>query len=202
MGIRSASIKVSGAAGGSRSAAKGRHRRKKPWKARSREGYWYGLLKRTVAEDRAERGEPPDLTQAQVLAWADAFFERTGDWPSPWSGPIPEAPGETWLLVAAALALGLRGFPPGSSLPRFLDEHRGRYNCMAPKFTTEQILAWADDWHARTGRLAPCKIGANSRFGRRQLANCVRRDEDGTGYAPGRFSPSRAVGRHAPVGSS
>jgi hypothetical protein len=151
MGIRLASIKVSGAAGGSRSAAKGRHRRKKPRKARSREGYWYGFLKRTVAEDRDERGEPPGLTQEQVLDWADAFFERTGGWPGPWSGPIPEAPGETWLLVAAALALGLRGFPPGGSIPRFLDAHRGRYNRSAPKFTTEQILAWADDWHARTG---------------------------------------------------
>ena len=128
MGIRPASIKLTGAARASRFAAKGRHARKKPRKARSREGYWFGLLKRTVAEDRAEQGEPPDLTQAQVLAWADAFFERTGDWPNPWSGPIQETPGETWLLVAAALALGLRGFAPGGSIPRFLEEHRGRYN--------------------------------------------------------------------------
>ncbi len=148
MGIRLASIRVSGAGSVSRRAAKGRGRGKKRRKARTRRAYWFGLLRRAVAEDCAERGEPPSLTEAEVLAWADAFFERTGEWPSPWSGPIPEAPGETWLLVAAAPALGLRGFEPGSSLPRFLEEHRGRYNCMAPKFTTQQILAWADDWHA------------------------------------------------------
>jgi hypothetical protein len=159
MGIPLASIKVSDAGGASRPAAKGRRRGKKPRKARSRQARWFGFLKRTVEEDRAERGEPPGLAEAQVLAWTDAFFERTGDWPSTLSGPIPEAPGETWLLVAAALALGLRGFPPGGSLPRFLDEHRGRYNCTAPKFTTAQILAWADDWHARTGDWPHAKSG-------------------------------------------
>jgi len=81
-----------------------------------------------VEEDRAQRGEPPDLTEEEVLAWADAFFQRTGDWPKPLSGPIQETPGETWLLVAAALALGVRGFPTGGSVPRLLEEHRGRYN--------------------------------------------------------------------------
>jgi len=144
-------VKVSAAAGVSRAPAKGRRRRKRKWKARSREGYWFGLLRRAVEEDRDERGERPGLTEEEVLAWADAFFERTGNWPNPWSGPIQETPGETWLLVAAALALGLRGFPPGGSIPRLLEEHRGRYNCADPKFTTEQILAWADDWYARTG---------------------------------------------------
>src|ERR1017187_10892350 len=96
---------------------------------RSRRGYWFGLVKTEVEADRQQRGEPHDLAEDEILAWADAFFARTGDWPMFDSGPIPEAPGETWLLVAAALTLGLRGFPRGGSIPRFLDEHRGRYNC-------------------------------------------------------------------------
>jgi hypothetical protein len=113
--------------------------------------WWYGKLRAEVRADRELRGEPPDLAEDEVLAWADAFFARTGDWPMHSSGPIVEAPGETWLLVAAALALGIRGFPRGGSIPRFLEEHRGRYNMADQKFTVGQILDWADTWHARTG---------------------------------------------------
>jgi hypothetical protein len=112
---------------------------------------WFGLLKAELDADREQRGEPPYLLEDEVLAWADACLARTGDWPRPDSGPIPEAPGETWLLVAAALAFGVRGFPSGGSIPRFLNEHRGRYNMRDPKFTVGQILDWADAWHARTG---------------------------------------------------
>ena len=78
------------------------------------------MLRAEVAADRQERGELPDLTDDEVLGWADAFFARTGDWPSSESGQIPESPGETWRAVQTALALGIRGFAPGGSLPRFL----------------------------------------------------------------------------------
>jgi len=142
-------LNSSGRGGGA--AAKARRNRKRVPRRGPRKHYWYGLLNRAVKEDRAERGEPPGLAAEDVLAWADAFLERTGDWPRWDSGPIPEAPGETWLLVAAALALGLRGFPPGGSIPRFLDERRGRYNFKDQKFTVKQVLAWADAWYARTG---------------------------------------------------
>ena len=36
-------------------------------------------------------------------------------------------------------------------LPRFLAECRGRYNLRSPNFSIEQILAWADAWHAERG---------------------------------------------------
>jgi hypothetical protein len=112
---------------------------------------WFGILRGEVEADWQRRGEPPHLSQDQVLAWADAFFARTGEWPMHRSGPIPEAPGETWLLVEAALTLGLRGFTRGGSIPRFLDEHRGRYNCRNQRFTVAQILDWADAWQAEMG---------------------------------------------------
>jgi hypothetical protein len=143
--------KPSSLARGSRGASKtGRKRGRTPL-SRNKKGWWYGFVTRVAQEDLEKRGEPPDLTEEQVLEWADAFLARTGDWPSPHSGPILEAPGETWLLVAAALTLGIRGFPPHGSIPRLLDEHRGRYNLADPKFTTEHVLAWADAWYERTG---------------------------------------------------
>jgi len=110
------------------------------------------MLRAQVAADRLERGELPDLTDEEVLAWADAFFARTGDWPSFESGPIPESPGETWRAVQTALVLGIRGFAPGGSLPRFFAQHRGRYNKSDQHFSISQILAWAQEWRARTGR--------------------------------------------------
>jgi len=76
-----------------------------------RAGYWWGLLTQAVAADREERGEPPDLSEDEILGWADAFFASRGDWPTWDSGPIPESAGETWLTVAAALGLGLRVCP-------------------------------------------------------------------------------------------
>ena len=116
-----------------------------------RRGYWFSVLRAAVSADQEERGDASDLDEDDVLAWADAFLERDGDWPTAASGPIKEAPGETWLLVAAALGLGLRGFRRGGSIARFLYEHRGRYNPADQRFTVEQVLAWADDWLERTG---------------------------------------------------
>src|SRR5262245_22859972 len=42
------------------------------------------------------QGRLPPLRRKDILAWADAHRRRTGTWPTAASGPIPEAPGETW----------------------------------------------------------------------------------------------------------
>src|SRR5262249_52355965 len=69
------------------------------------------------------------------------------------SGPVPEAPGETWSMVDGALRVGLRGLPGGLSLARLLARHRGVRNVAGlPPLTPGHILAWADDHHRRTGR--------------------------------------------------
>jgi hypothetical protein len=60
----------------------------------------------------------------QILAWADAHHGRAGRWPHNRSGPIPEAPGESWNAVNLALYLGRRGLPGGDSLAKLLDRHR------------------------------------------------------------------------------
>ena len=107
---------------------------------------------------QAERGarhqkDLPRLSRTMVLKWADQHFNRTGRWPTLSSGPIPDAPGETWLAVDAALRRGRRGVKRGSSLARFLAKHRAARNHLAlAPLTVEQVLAWADSHRARTGR--------------------------------------------------
>jgi hypothetical protein len=94
----------------------------------------------------------PRLTPDLILAWADAHRQRTGRWPRVRSGPIPEAPGETWFRVDTALARGNRGLPGGSSLTKLLVKHRGaRHPKYPPPLTRKQIVAWARAHHERTG---------------------------------------------------
>jgi hypothetical protein len=99
------------------------------------------------------KGMLPHYTVGQILAWAKAHHRRTGDWPSAESGPIPEAPGETWMAVDRALASGNRGCPGGSSLAQLLADELGVRNRMnLPPLTVQQVLAWADEHYRRTGR--------------------------------------------------
>jgi hypothetical protein len=95
----------------------------------------------------------PKLTVEEVLAWADAHREATGEWPIEESGPVGAAPGETWKAISLALLRGDRGLPGGSSLARLLAEFRGARNPRdLPRLTVEQVLAWADAHRVATGR--------------------------------------------------
>jgi hypothetical protein len=103
---------------------------------------------------KRRRGVPrkPPLTTDQILSWADAFHARTGHWPNRHSGTIPGT-GESWSAVDAALVQGFRGLPKGGSLIKLLAEHRGyRHKNHLPDLSVEQVLAWADEHHAWTGR--------------------------------------------------
>jgi hypothetical protein len=95
---------------------------------------------------------PPPLTIKKILSWADAHYERTGDWPSMHTGAIPEAPGESWSRIIARLYLG-RGLPR-TSLVAVLQKHRGqRYRRRGLPLTTERIVEWAIAHHELTGAL-------------------------------------------------
>jgi hypothetical protein len=103
-----------------------------------------------------KRGATPrlgrNLTFDQILDWADRHHGRTRKWPHARSGPIAEAPGETWSAIFAAVAMGSRGMPGSTTVPRLLQERRGTRNIAnRPRLTISQILAWADAWKARTG---------------------------------------------------
>jgi hypothetical protein len=119
-------------------------------------------LARLLAERRGKRNPSalPPFTVPQILSWVDAYYRATGTWPSPHSGPIADAPGETWSAVQAALAIGVRGLAGGSSLPRLLAQHRGVRNPGdLPDLTEEQILAWADAHHQRLGTWPTARSG-------------------------------------------
>ncbi|MGE3805869.1 MAG: hypothetical protein AB7K24_14435 [Gemmataceae bacterium] len=113
-------------------------------------------LARLLVERRGTRNLAalPPLTEKQILAWADAYRARVGKWPRSKSGPVPEAPGETWNSVERALRNARRGLKTGMSLAEFLSRHRRgkRYHLDLPRISPEQILAWADAHHQRTGQ--------------------------------------------------
>ena len=112
-------------------------------------------LPRLLAESRPVQNVHtlPRLTVAQILAWADAYFARTGRWPRGRSGRVADAPGETWGALESALVQGLRGLPGGTTVAQLLAAHRGAPAIQTSRpLTTDQILAWADAHHAATGR--------------------------------------------------
>ena len=128
-----------------------RGQRLTPRPARHRGG---ASLAQLLAEKRGVRnvGALPTFHIKQILSWADDHRERTGAWPTSESGPIADAPGETWRAVDGGLRVGVRGLAPGSSLAQLLAKHRGQRNLQGlPPFTVRQILAWADAHHKRTG---------------------------------------------------
>jgi len=106
------------------------------------------------------RGNVPRLTEEQILRWADAYRTRSGCWPSGKSGPIEEAPGETWTAVDMALRHGKRGMPGGSSLAFLLAERRNVRNVWTrPNLSVELILGWADAHFQRTGCWPTVNVG-------------------------------------------
>ena len=106
------------------------------------------------------RANLPKLTVRGILRWAGAHRRRTGEWPTRHSGPIREAPDETWGAVEAALNQGSRGLRAKSSLARLRAEHGGKehYHDRQP-LTQKRILVWADAHFARNGKWPTVKSG-------------------------------------------
>jgi hypothetical protein len=94
----------------------------------------------------------PSFTIKQILDWADLHHHRYGYWPNSQSGPIDDAPEETWSCVNRALQGGYRGLKGGSTLARLLVKRRGVLcHKHQPELTVEQILRWTDAHRERTG---------------------------------------------------
>jgi hypothetical protein len=91
----------------------------------------------------------PTLTLVQILAWADAYRTRHGDWPTARSGPVAEAPGEEWVNLDLALRKGFRGLPRGTTLAKLLTERRPDQR---RRLTLAKVRAWADAHRRLTGR--------------------------------------------------
>jgi hypothetical protein len=86
-------------------------------------------LAKLLARYRGVRNKQdlPPLTVQQILAWADAHYQRIGSWPGGTSGPVWQCPGETWRDIDHALGRAGRGLPGGTSLRQLLRKHgRGK----------------------------------------------------------------------------
>src|SRR5262249_22002209 len=119
-------------------------------------------LRRLRSMCRRPRRRPEPLNIETIRAWAEAHRATTGNWPNALSGPVADAPGETWFNVNQALYKGLRGLPCGSSLRRLLGPPvPGAHVYGArPRLTLTQILAWGDAHYAATGRWPRTNSGA------------------------------------------
>jgi hypothetical protein len=112
-------------------------------------------LAQLLTQERGARNHRrlPALTEAQILAWAEAHFLRTNRWPSTESGPIPETTGETWAGVNHALKVGRRGLTAGGSVTRLLVKAgKKRNQGELPRLTEEQIKVWAEAHFGRKRR--------------------------------------------------
>ena len=104
-----------------------------------------------------ERGVPHrfrcDLTVELILAWADDYMAKHGEYPTRNSKQgIPQSPGDKWRHIDHALINGTRSLPGASSLSQVLVQHRGKRTLRnAPPLTPEQIEQWARLHFERTG---------------------------------------------------
>jgi hypothetical protein len=116
------------------------------------------LLRR--ARGAGDRRLRPSLSEAQIIAWAQSHYARTGRWPNSRSGAIAEAPGETWGGINTALGEGYRGLPGGDTLPRLLSRLCGAHRPEPAPLTAEQVLHWADEHRERFGAWPRAESGS------------------------------------------
>jgi hypothetical protein len=85
-----------------------------------------GSLARLLAEGLGARNRSrlPPLSREQIVKWARLHYHRTGRWRTAHSGPVADAPGDTWAGVNQALYSGRRGLPGVESLAGLLARHR------------------------------------------------------------------------------
>jgi len=67
---------------------------------------------------KAHPHDVPDHTIETITAWMRSHAERHGKYPSCISGPVEDAPGETWGAIQISLLMGSRGLPGGSSVAK------------------------------------------------------------------------------------
>jgi hypothetical protein len=78
-----------------------------------------GSLMKPLADRRGyrHRNYLPRLKVKEILAWADAYKERTDNWPERYSGSVAEAPGEAWNAIDLALSRGMRASAAAARSP-------------------------------------------------------------------------------------
>jgi hypothetical protein len=156
-------------------------------------------LPQLLAEFRGVRNRSrlPRLTVKQIVGWADAHYQRHHHWPTSTSGAIPEIAGETWRSIDDALRLGLRRLAGGSSLARVLAaERRVRNVRNLPCLTRQQVLAWADAHHRRTGAWPIARSGPIAGTAGETWSGVEAALRAGRRGFPGGSSLARLLGRY------
>jgi len=121
---------------------------------------------------RLRDAAPRPLTEEQILAWADAHYQRTGKWPTMELGFVEDCPEEKWANINAALQNGHRSLPGGTTLAQLLVEERGvRSHVYLPDLTIQQILDWVDKHHEHTGKWPSRNSGTIVRTNGEKWAN-------------------------------
>jgi hypothetical protein len=118
-----------------------------------------------------KRADLPALSILQILNWADAHHARTGRWPTRNSGPVQEAPDETWGGINSALDQGWRGLPGGNSLAQLLNRHRQK------RKSRPGVRPWTPEEDELVHALPPEEAARRTRRG--LLSVHVRRSELG-----------------------
>lgn len=148
----------------------------------------------------ATRASLIHYTLDTICAWAKAWHARTGAWPQPGSGDIPEAPGETWSKVHTALRDGTRGLLGGSSLARLLAEQLGVENRWSiGTYSEERILAWADAYHAQNGNWPTARSGEIPNSGGTTWMSVHMALVQGSRHLPGGSSLARLLAQRRGV---
>jgi hypothetical protein len=161
-------------------------------------------LAKLLAAARARAAKPsgprPKLTVDQVLAWAKAHHAATGQWPKPNSGPVEGAPGERWDNLHLALVHGSRGLSAGKGLTELIRQRLDpNVVVVGSNLTVDQILAWADAHHARTGRWPVGASGAIPGAPGERWGNLDKALRNGSRGLPSGSSLSRLLALHRSI---
>lgn len=123
-------------------------------------------LAKLLARHRHQQGyehlfERRELSESNILHWADRHRRETGDWPTRSSGVVLGQPLEKWGSIHACLVKGLRGLPGGVTLAGLLSKHRGRRSrAHLPPLTETRILKCADAYNRNTGEWPTLESGS------------------------------------------
>lgn len=119
-------------------------------------------LARLLSHHRGTRNHYglPKLSESQILAWADEYFDSNGRWPTSSSGIAGKGP-ETWRNICSALINGGRGLPKGQTLRSLLRRRRGPMSKDGRLLlSVESILKWADEFFKEHGEWPNVRAGA------------------------------------------
>jgi hypothetical protein len=137
--------------------------------------------------------QKPQLTESQILKWAQEWKTRTGSYPKLNSGKIPDT-NETWQKIDACLRCGNRGLPGNQTLYSLLVTNsiikpkphgRARGAIIKPKLTISGIMMWARHHRQVTGKWPTNQSGkvlANPTENWQKIDNALRYGGRGLPY--------------------